>query len=624
MTIVDPKQSAAAGAALEKEWRARVDKVLKGADFEARLIAHSFDALPIGPLYPAAHVDAPRAIRARHSSWNIVQRIDHVEPASAHATALTDLAHGADGLALVGAKAPNAYGFGLKDFTVSTLEQVLGSLFAPGLSLRIEAGPEGLAATRGLLDLAARQGVSLARLDLHLGLDPIGGAAFHAKDAAALAAPLEAALALLPELEAGAFSGRVFLCDGRPAHAAGASEAQELAFVLANGVALLRAMESKGHDLEKARSWLAFALAADADLTLTLAKFRALRRLWARVEAACGLGPSTLDLHGETAWRMMTRRDPFNNVLRATTATLAAGCGGADSISILPFTQPLGLPDDFARRIARNTHLILLEEARLGWVDDPAAGSGAFENLTEALCSAAWSLFRAIEEEGGLGAALAKGSVQAAIGKTRSERGQAVARRRLPIIGTSAFPNPGELPVAVLAPVSDLDGDHAQETSLLPASRVSAPFERLYAKADELTAQLGKRPAIFLANFGSRSDFSPRAAFAQNFFAAAGFDVLENEGFESEAALIAGFAESGALAACLCSSDVLYAEQAVPLAGKLAEAGCAHLVLAGKPGQAEETYRSAGIEAFIFTGCDGLAYPTALLKEKASTLAEAI
>jgi len=621
MTIADTKQ-----AALQEEWRARVDKVLKGADFETKLVSRSFDGVPVGPLYPAALSESPRAIRMRHARWGIFQRIDHADPDAAHAAAQTDLGQGADGLVLVGAHAPGAFGVGISDLSASSLERILGGALAPGLSLRLETGPEGIAAARALRDIVARHGLSLARVTLDLGIDPLAEAAAPNGDGLATDRMVEAALTLLPEFESLDFTGRIFLADGRPAHAAGASEAQELAFTIAKALAILRATEAKGHSLEKARRLISFALAADSDLILTLSKFRALRRLWARIESACGLEPAPIHVHGETAWRMMTRRDPFNNVLRATTAALAAGLGGADSLTILPFTQALGLPDELARRIARNTHLILLEEARLGWVDDPAAGSGAFESLTESLAEKAWTLFRDIEAAGGLGAALAAGSVQSMIGKTRADRASAAAKRRLPIIGTSAFPNPDELPVGVLTPVSDLEpltvGGDASVASLSP-TRLSASFESLYAFADELTQRAGKRPVIFLANFGKRSDFAPRAAFAQNFFASTGFHVAENEGFATNEALVAAYQESGAFAACLCSSDAAYGEQAASVAKGLAAAGCSHIILAGKPGDAETAYRDAGIESFIFAGCDGLAYPAVLLKNKAETLTEA-
>src|SRR5262249_13441721 len=176
--------------------------------------------------------------------------------------------------------------------------------------------------------------------------------------------------------------------DARIVHNAGGSEAQELAYALAVAVAYLRALEAGGVGLDAARGMIYFRFAADADQLLTIAKFRGVRKLWARIEEACGLTPAPAFITAETAWRMMTRRDPHTNMLRATIAVVSAGVAGANAITVLPFTMALGLPDPFARRIARNTQLVLLEESNLARVSDPAAGSGAVEALTDALCPA--------------------------------------------------------------------------------------------------------------------------------------------------------------------------------------------------------------------------------------------
>ena len=180
------------------------------------------------------------------------------------------------------------------------------------------------------------------------------------------------------------FKGPFAVADGRVIHDAGGSEVQELAFVLAAGVAYLRAIEGAGVALEDAHGMVYARLSADADQFLTMAKFRALRLLWARVEQACGLAPKPLFIAADTAWRMLTQRDPYVNMLRATMATFSAGLGGANAITVLPHTLALGLPDPFARRVARNTQLVLLEESNLAKVSDPAAGSGGIETLTQA------------------------------------------------------------------------------------------------------------------------------------------------------------------------------------------------------------------------------------------------
>ena len=192
--------------------------------------------------------------------------------------------------------------------------------------------------------------------------------------------------------------------------------------------------------LDDARRFIFFRLAADQDQFLTIAKFRAIRKLWARVEEACGLEPSRAFVTAETAWRMMTKRDPHGNIVRGTIAALAAAVGGADAVTVLPFSAALGVPDAFARRIARNTQTILIEEANFHRVADPAAGSGAIEYLTEQLCEKAWGLFQEIERAGGSAAALEsrvdpEGRCQGsggARGQCRKPEGLADRHQRLP------------------------------------------------------------------------------------------------------------------------------------------------------------------------------------------------
>jgi methylmalonyl-CoA mutase len=443
--------------------------------------------------------------------------------------------------------------------------------------------------------LAKARGDDLAALDIDLGIDPV------AVQAATGAAPSWPDLAeILRDLDGAGFSGRAFLADARPFHEAGASEAVELAAVLAGALATLRALEAGGHPLERARASLAFLLVADADEFLTVAKMRALRRLWARVEEACGLSPAPIRLHAETAWRSTTRRDPWVNMLRATTAAFSAGLGGADSVTVLPFTAALGLPDAFARRCARNTQHVLLDEANLWRVADPAAGAGGFEALTDALCTEAWAQFQAIEREGGLAASLRSGALPGRLAALRRSRDADLATRRQPITGTSEFPDLHEAPVAVLAPAPAV----AEPEGALPSRRWPEPFEALRDASDAVLARTGRRPRVFLANLGSLSAFNTRATFARNAFEAGGIEAVTNEGFPDHAALVEAFRASGTPLACLCSSDAVYANEAVAAAEALRAAGAATIYLAGKPGDLEPALRAAGVAHDLYAGCN--------------------
>ena len=588
--------------ATEAQWRQRVEIALKGAPLQ-KLVARTYDGFDIQPLYARAS-GKPRAYRAR-DEWAVTARVDHPDAAAANALALTDLENGANGLHLAFAGSVGAYGFGLTD--AAALAPALKDVHLDaGLRLVLDLPAEADAVIAALLDLVAARNYDPARLDLSLGLDPIGAAIVQGEIADwSVAGPKLAQQAA--QLAAKGFSSGLITADGRVVHAAGGSPAQELAFALASGLAYLRALEAGGVKLDVACKMIDFRLAADADEFLTLAKFRALRRLWAGIERACGLEALPIRVHGETAWRMMTRRDPWVNLLRSTVAVFSAGLGGADSICVLPFTQALGLPDAFARRIARNTQLVLLEESNLGKVADPAAGSGGLEALTDALVERGYALFQQIEQAGGLSKTLESGLFQAEVAKVAADCEKNIARRKEPLTGVSEFPDIHEKPVSVLIPAPAAESK-AGPKALAP-HRLSESFEALR----DLAETADQRPSVFLANLGPVAAFTARATFAKNFFEAGGVEALGNDGFADPAALAAGYKASGAKRAVLCSSDAIYAEQGVEAAKALTAVGGA-IYLAGRPGELEASLREAGVKDFIHVGGDLLAQLSQSLK----------
>lgn len=581
----------------DEQWRKAVETALKGGAFD-KLISKTADGIAIQPLYAPARADAVTA-RGRAGAWAVMQSVDHPDAREANALAIDDLDGGASGLVLRIAGAPTARGFGLKADTIDALDAALADARLDWIETRVDAGAKAPATARLIAGLVARRKLDAGALTVDFGLDPISdlARAGGAGDAAAMSATL---VDTAKALGLAGFKGRVAMADGRAWHEAGASEGEELACVLASAVETMRLFEKGGMSLEAGRDQIAFLLAADADEFLTLAKFRALRRLWARVEDACGLAQKPIRLHGETAWRMTTRRDPWVNLLRATVAVFSAGLGGADGVTVLPFTAALGLPDAHARRMARNTQLILLEESNLSRVVDPAAGAGGFATLTDQLCEAAWAGFQEIEHEGGLLASLASGKIQGRIAAVAAERAKAIARRKLQLTGASEFPNVHEAKVDVL-PI-EAAPDAAPGPGALPRLRDAAAFEALRDAADARDA----RPKVFLANLGPVAAFTARATFAKNFFEAGGVEALGNDGFASIDALTAAYKASGAKLACLCSSDAVYAEQAAAAAAALKSAG-ATVYLAGRPGDLEAALKEAGVTGYAYVGADVLA-----------------
>lgn len=594
----------------EADWRKLVDAALKGAAFDKRLVSRTYDALRIDPLYARATGALPVVGRTPGATWTLVQRADHPDPAAANAQALQDLENGATGLALVFAGAPTARGFGVVADNVDDLERALKGVMLDLVPMRIETAPfAGRPVATLVTTLVDRRKTDPANLAIDFGLDPIGDMA--RAGAAILPWPELSARAgaTAKDLSARGFSAaRLLRADGRAVHDAGGSEAQELAFVVATGVAYLRLLEASGFSLDESRKRISFLLAADADEFLTIAKFRAVRKLWARVEESCGLTPAPAYIAAETAWRMMTRHDPYVNMLRVTIAVTAAGVGGADAVGALPFTLALGLPDSFARRVARNTQLVLLEESNLAKVADPAAGSGGIESLTTRLAQAAWTILQEIEGIGGAAAAIEQGLLQKKIAATREERQAAIARRKDALTGTSDYPNLGEPQVAVIdVPRVSAPPLSAKVTfESLPQIRLAEPYEAMRDASDKVLAKVGARPKVFLANLGRPSDFTARATFAKNFYEAGGIEAVTNDGFKDHAAMLAAFKAAGAKLACLCSSDKVYEKDAAAAAKSLASAG-AQIQLAGRPGENEAAWRQAGVKAFIYAGCDALA-----------------
>lgn len=346
------------------EWMKRVEAVLKGASFEDKLVHTSADGIRLEPIY--GQLAAPRAARAAQVPWTLFQRVDHPDAARANELALDDLSNGATGLVLVSNDAATARGYGID---VTRLARVLQGVHLHAVALRVEGG-----GSMALAELIAKEPIDPERLNVSF----------------ALTSPADAA-----ELARRGYTGPYMEADGRSWHDQGATAAQELGATLATAVASLRALETL-NDVHLVRA-VGVTLAANQDMFATLAKFRAMRLLWRRVLQAAGLPDAPLRLHAETSWRMMAVKDPHTNILRATAAVFGAGLGGADSITVLPFSLTQGLPNAFARRVARNVQNVLAEESNLWRVADPALGAGYIETYTQGLCEAAWQVFQAAE-----------------------------------------------------------------------------------------------------------------------------------------------------------------------------------------------------------------------------------
>ncbi|GAA1563038.1 methylmalonyl-CoA mutase family protein [Actinomadura kijaniata] len=576
-------------------WREMVKGVLRrtGAatddtpleEIEGLLTRTSYDGVPITALYTAADTAPGRpglASRVREvrpdgeglAGWDVRQRHARPDAAATREAILADLENGVTSVWLT---------LGDAGLPVAALPEALRGVLVDLAPVVLDAGEHAAEAAETFLALVTEQGKNGTALG-NLGLDPIGltarpGPAAPPAPAAGLAARV-----------AREFPGlRTLTVDATPYHDAGGSDADELGAAVATGVAYLRALTDAGLGVDEAFGQIEFRLAVNADQFLSIAKLRAARRLWARVAEVSGAAEGTVArIHAVTSSAMMTRRDPWVNMLRTTVACFAAGVGGADAVTVQPFDARLGLPDDFSRRIARNTQTLLLEESSLARVVDPAGGSWYVERITEDLARTAWEWFTEIEKAGGAAAALESGKIAGRVAATWERRRRDVARRRAPLTGVSEFPNLAEkLPERDPAPERPV-----RTGGGLPVITYARDFEALRDRSDAHLAATGARPRVYLATLGPVAVHTARATFAANLFRAGGIETVSGPPED--------FAASGATVACLASSDRLYDEGAAGAARALKEAGAMKVWLAGK-GDYE------GVDDRVFAGCDAVA-----------------
>ncbi|MFE7356787.1 methylmalonyl-CoA mutase small subunit [Streptomyces sp. NPDC057543] len=595
-----------------EQWQSLVEGVLRksgkdvaGSAAEEALSTTVEDGLTTRPLYTsrdsapdagypgfAPFTRGGKAEGNAAGGWDVRQRHTLLDAARLNEAVLTDLENGVTSLWLtVG---------GAGGIPVAALAAALDGVYLDLAPVTLDAGVELDAAATELLRLYAERGVDAQAARGNLGADPLGQAARSG------AGPDLTAAVRWAGRCAREYPGlRALTVDALPYHEAGGSAAEELGSSLATGVAYLRALTDAGLGVEEACAQLEFRYAATADQFLTIAKLRAARRLWARVAEVCGaVGAGAQRQHAVTSSVMMTRRDPWVNMLRTTLACLGAGVGGADSVTVLPFDHALGLPDAFARRIARNTSTILLEESHLARVIDPAGGSWYVERLTVELADAAWAFFQEIERSGGHAAALRSGMIGERLAATWAARSRDLARRKEPVTGVSEFPQLTERPVEREAAPAEVS---ATASGGLPRVRRDEAFEALRARSDAHLAATGQRPQVFLAALGPAAAHTARASFASNLFRAGGIEPVHDPVSVDAATAADAFRASGATVACLCSSDALYAEQAGAVAGALASAGALRVFLAGRPGG------YTGVDEYVFTGSDVVAVLSSVL-----------
>ncbi len=393
---------------------------------------------------------------------------------------------------------------------------------------------------------------------------------------------------------------RVIHVGGNLVHDAGASVTQALAFILAQGNEYLAQLIELGTEPEKILPHMQFQFSVGSSYFMEIAKLRAARMLWSRIIEAWSEKAAlkhAMFIHTNTSSWNQTVYDPYVNILRGTTESMSAVIGGTDSLTVRPYDAPFRLPDAFSNRIARNTQVVLKEESYLDKVIDPGAGSYYIEKLTATLMEGAWELFLQVEEKGGFHKSLIDGFIQNAVRESVESRMKNLATRKDILVGTNQYPNLQEK-------MSSEIGDIPPPVKRLPEDQcIIEPLDLFRGSRDYENLRLntekhpGKKPLVFMLTSGNLNMRRARAMFAANFFACAGFEIIDNMGFDSPEEGSHAAIDAGADIVVLCSSDDEYPGLAAKVLPLLKDR-CIPIV-AGYPREKLETLKENGIEHFI-------------------------
>ena len=646
-----------------EDWRAKVETDLRGVSLDSLRTPLS-PKTTLEPLYVEATTVMPADVPRRRGPWRVQPEHDDPRMELTASAIADDLARGAEAIWLVA-----GLDHGTRVLTAGDLEAVLRGVDLAKIRLQLEPEADALPVALSLVAVAEGRGVSPSALRGGFGADPIATLA----RGGSLPSGWRTARRTLGELGAFAQANlpgvRAGLVSTRPYHEAGAPPPHELAWALATGIDYVRAFLDSGLSLEAASQQLVFSLGASDRVLESIAKLRAMRWLWAKAMGASAAAAEArrIELHVHATVAHRTRRDPWVNLLRGSAEVFAAALGGADSIACAPFDAAIGPSDPFARRLSRNTQLVLRDESHLDAVDDPAAGSYAIESLTASFAREAWGLFQEIERSGGMMRALRHGRVGAVLDAERATRLRKSATRREPVLGVSEFPSLDETPVVrdpvrleeVEVEIGNAFGDATPERrheallafvrvlresegepgriaeSALAALRLGVDvfslgmllrtgqaslyteplvplrtfegWESLRARSDRFLKNHGRRPSAFLATLGPLAEHAARLTWTQNLLAAAGFEAWSSAEAHDVASATTALTQRPADLAVIVSADARHAEEATELASALKAKGAVLVLVAGKPApEVAESLRKRGVDDLLFVGDDVL------------------
>lgn len=586
-----------------EEWRAKVEADLKGAPFEKKLVWRTSEGFNVQPMYRAEDIkdfattdslpgEYPFVRGTRtDNDWLIRQEIIADTPEEANEKAIEVLSKGV-----------NSLGFNVKEPTAEAINALLKGIDLEKVEVNFRSCPRKASA---LVDVLVEYIKTNGLVDTFRGsvqCNPFKKALRHGGAAAAEWADEAAALVNKVNEIKGL---RILAVDSDMLSNVGAYIYQELGYALAWGAEYLTALTDKGLSADLVAKQIKFNMGVSSNYFMELAKFRAARMLWAQIvnqyqpkcQCAC-----KMVVKASTSKFNQTIYDAHVNLLRSQTECMSAALAGVDSITVTPFDTPYKTPDDFSERIARNQQFLLKEESHLDKVIDPAGGSYYVETLTNSIAQEAWKLFLDIQDKGGFAACVASGDVQASIRESSEKRHTDVARRKEILLGTNQYPNISEMAAEKIKENSCGCGcSHHGEVSEggLPVARAASDFEALRLA----TEAASNRPKVFMLTIGNLAMRLARAQFSTNFFGCAGYEIIDNLGFDTVEQGVDAAIEAKADVVVLCSSDDEYATLA-PEAFKYLN-GRAQFVVAGAPACADEL-KAIGINNFVHVRCNVL------------------
>ena len=583
------------------EWKDKVIADLKGADFDKKLVWRTNEGFNVQPMYRAEDIVGLKTtdslpgeypyVRGTKcdNEWLIRQDIFVENPQEANRKALDLLNKGITSL---------GFQIGRDQITAESLASLLNGINAEKVELNfISCIKNASKIGEELSSYFKKQGIDLQKVKGSIGFDPFKRILKHGRDFPKYADMAEQVINSVSELP----GYRVLMADAFMLNNAGSYITQELGFALAWGNEWLSVLTDKGLTVDKVANRIKFNFGISSHCFMEMTKFRAARMLWAQIVSAykpnCDCA-SKIEMHAQTSQFNMTIYDAHVNLLRSQTETMSAALAGVNSITVTPFDITYKQPDEFSERIARNQQLLLKEESHFNKIVDPAGGSYYIETLTASIAEEAWKLFLEVEDAGGFYAALRSGFVQNTVNAAAESRRTAIARRKEILLGTNQYPNIHETALdKIVAETGHSCGCHHHEecTPEMPALhtvRGASDFEALRLA----TEKSGKRPKVFMLTIGNLAMRLARSQFSGNFFGCAGYEIIDNLGFDTVQAGVEAAIKAKADIVVLCSSDEEYATLA-PEAYKLLE-GKAIFVVAGAP-ESMEDLKAQGITRFI-------------------------